>query len=164
MNLVEKAQQFATKKHAGQFRKDGKTPYITHPHAVVELLKKIGVADENIIAAGWLHDTIEDCGVTKDDLAREFNAEVARIVSALTRDVSRDEYKERMLKADYAVQIVKLADVVHNCSTLTPDLTQAIENKVKDSKVLYLPLAKKICPEFYEMLSKNKYIKKALEK
>ena len=49
MNIVEKAEEFATKCHEGQFRKDGKTPYINHPRAVVYLLKRVGITDETIL-------------------------------------------------------------------------------------------------------------------
>src|SRR3989338_2330675 len=109
-SLERIAEELATRAHAGQVRKDGKTPYITHPEAVVSLLKNIGIEDENIIAAGWLHDTIEDCGITRQVIEREVNSEVARIVSILTRDVGREEYIERIRKANYSVKIVKLAD------------------------------------------------------
>ncbi len=151
--LIKKAEIFAIQVHEGQFRKDGKTPYIKHCATVVELLKSIRIKDENILVAAWLHDVIEDCDVTAKEIEKEFNEEIARIVSTLTRDVDRELYKERMKKADYKVQIIKLADMVHNCSDLNEDLKfKTVVRKIDDSDRLYLDMAKKIAPEFYEKL------------
>src|SRR3989344_3793458 len=156
-SLERIAEELATRAHAGQVRKDGKTPYITHPEAVVSLLKNIGIEDENIIAAGWLHDTIEDCGITRQVIEREVNSEVARIVSILTRDVGREEYIERIRKANYSVKIVKLADFVHNCSTLSSELpAKTIQRKVEDAKKFYLALAQEVHPPWGGLI--NGYI------
>jgi (p)ppGpp synthase/HD superfamily hydrolase len=145
--LELKAQEFATKAHA-----DNITPYINHPAGVVRLLRDINVNEEDILCAAWLHDTIEDCDVTEAQLKTEFNLNIARIVQALTRDVDRDIYKERIKKSDYAVQIVKLADTVHNCSRLHNGLKPStIKNKVDDYP-FYLALAERIAPQFAEKL------------
>jgi len=155
MNLEQKAKEFATRKHEGQLRKDGKTPYINHCVGVVELLKEEGITNEDILCAAWLHDTIEDCGVTKDTLEREFNPNIAIIVSQLTRDVDRETYNERIRNSDYQVQIVKLADTVHNCSELGDYLPKdTIKRKVEDCEILYLELAKGFCPNFHNKLCK----------
>ena len=160
-NLEIKAREFATEAHKEQYRKDRTTPYITHPAAVANLLKEVPIYDENIIAAAWLHDVIEDCGISSERLRKEFNSEVERIVSTLTRNCSREEYKKRIKDADYAVQIVKIADVVHNCSTLDESLQEkTIRNKVNDCKALYFDLADKVHPPFRVKLmnSLSKYI------
>jgi len=154
--LEDKARQIATTAHERQYRHNGTTPYITHPEAVVGLLKSIGVTDDDILSAAWLHDTIEDCGLTVETLERELNPNIARIVQALTRNVERPEYKKRILAADFAVQIVKLADVVHNCSTLHAGLPEkTIRNKVDDCNALYFELAQKIAPQFYDALQQS---------
>ena len=57
---VELAQKYATKYHQGQFRKNGVTPYIVHPHAVVKYLEKFGIKDEVTLSIAWLHDIVED--------------------------------------------------------------------------------------------------------
>ena len=154
MLLEQKARQYATEAHKGQFRKDGITPYINHPGEVVNLLKSIGIKAIDTLCSGWLHDGPEDTKMTIELIEKEFNANIARIVGQLTRDVDREAYKERIRNADYAVQIVKLADVVHNCSDLkNPSLpAQTIRRKVEDCESLYLELAERICPEFHEML------------
>jgi len=155
MDIVDKAKEIATNCHKGQYRKDGETHYITHPEAVVEILKLIGVNDKDILCSAWLHDVLEDCDITKEEITNEINEHVAEIVSQLTRDVDRDEYKERIKKAEYAVQIIKLADTVHNCSQLNDSIAEkTIKNKVKDVKAFYLDLAEKICPRFKELFLK----------
>ena len=156
MKLEQKAREFAEKAHEGQFRKDGQTPYISHCAGVVDLLRGEGVKNEDILCTGWLHDVIEDCGITREQLKQEFNINIARMVSQLTRDIDREAYKERIRKADYGVQIVKLADTVHNCSEMThPNITQEmIRRKVEDCESLYFRLAKEICPNFNKMLIK----------
>lgn len=152
-NLVEKAKKFAILAHKEQLRKDGKTPYIEHPKAVVNLLKRIGLTNENILASAWLHDVIEDCGISKETLKKEFNSEVSRIVSALTRDTTRKRYLERIKNSDYSVQIIKLADTINNCSNLNSKLPEiTIKRKISECRNFYLGLAKRISPEFYSIL------------
>ena len=155
--LEQKAKEFATEAHKGQLRKDGETLYINHCSNVVSLLVGGGISDEDVLCAGWLHDIIEDCGFTKEQLEQEFNSNVARIVDQLTRNVDRDAYKKRIRNADYQVQIVKLADTVHNCSEMTHlNITQeTIMKKVEDCESLYINLAKEICPQFHKMLTKH---------
>lgn len=157
--LEQKAKEFAIEAHKGQFRIiDGITPYVNHPIEVVNLLKNID-SNSDVLCAGYLHDVIEDCGITKELLEKEFNPNIARIVSALTRDVNREEYKKRIKNSDYQIQIVKLADMVDNCKDLYSGLPKKkITRKVNDCNDFYFSLAQKICPEFYELL--KKYIKK----
>ncbi len=152
--LELKAKSFAEKYHASQFRKDGITPYITHPATVVGLLKRMGINDENILAAAWLHDVIEDCGVSIEKLNKEFNPEVSRIVSQLTRDCSREKYLERIKNADYSVKIIKIADVVHNCSNLHyPEIPSwTLQNKIEECEKVYFNLAKGVSQKFHLML------------
>ncbi len=156
MNLIENARMFASNLHNGQFRADGKTPYIKHLKAVVNLLKEIGITDENIICAAWLHDVMEDCNIPKSKIKSKFNSEIARIVFNLTRNVDREAYKKRIKNADYAVKIIKLADVIHNVSELNKGATKKmIERKLKDCDSFYLPLAKSVSLTFYRKLKKN---------
>jgi len=153
LSLVERAEIFATKTHSGQLRKDGITPYIEHPRAVVRLLMEAGVNNDDILASAWLHDVIEDCDVIIDEIKQEFNNEVARVVAALTRDCSREEYSERIRKADLAVQLVKIADMVHNCQSIIKEIPpETIKRKIYDCKKLYFELSKKVSPYLYKKL------------
>ena len=119
-HLVEKAIQFATWAHQGQVRKGNHEPYIVHPIAVGEILSKI-TDDEEIICAGYLHDTIEDNKeVTKEMLEREFTPRIAWIVDCESEDKSKTwtERKQHTIEelkvASADVQLVALADKLAN--------------------------------------------------
>ena len=81
--LLRRALDYATKKHEGQKRKTGE-PYIIHPIEVVDILAGLEM-DTPSLAAGFLHDVIEDCGVTFDDLSAEFGPEIAGLVDGVTK-------------------------------------------------------------------------------
>src|SRR4028118_106304 len=81
--LLKRAHAYAREKHEGQFRNTGE-PYITHPVEVVDILAGLEM-DTPSIAAGFLHDVIEDCGVSRETLAAEFGDEVAGLVDAVTK-------------------------------------------------------------------------------
>ena len=92
MSKENKAEQYATKAHDGQFRFDGVTPYISHPEEVARTIIKFfkgKIPDEELkilVCSAYLHDTIEDCeNVTYEDLVREFGEEIANIVPVLNR-------------------------------------------------------------------------------
>lgn len=109
------AERIARKAHAGQTRRNGKTPYISHPQAVADRVSKEG---DETIAAAWLHDTLEDCGLTTDELrAQGISERVASAVLVLTHmpDEPYDNYI-RGIKADPIARSVKLADILHNLS------------------------------------------------
>ena len=119
-NLIEKAIEFATWAHKGQKRKGNKEPYIVHPLAVGEILEAM-TDDEEIICAGYLHDTIEDNKeVTKEMLEEEFTSRIAWIVDCESEDKSKTwmERKqntiEELLTASDEVQLVALADKLAN--------------------------------------------------
>lgn len=69
MTKLESAALYAKEKHKGQTRKNGITPYSDHLEAVVSRLKSIGISDEDVLCAGWLHDTMEDTDATFDELS-----------------------------------------------------------------------------------------------
>ncbi len=123
-SLEERARRFATEIHAaaGQRRKYTDEPYIVHPAAVVELVRSV-TDDENMLAAAWLHDTVEDTGATLEDIAQQFGPEVAELVSMLT-DKKQPQAKNRAARkvahfrhtadASPDAQTIKLADIIDN--------------------------------------------------
>jgi (p)ppGpp synthase/HD superfamily hydrolase len=127
-NLEERAKAFATAAHAciGQKRKYTEADYIEHPAAVAELVRGVP-HDEAMLAAAWLHDVCEDCGVTVSEIVREFGAEVGMLVEALT-DVSRPEDGSREQRkavdrrhtagTSARAKTVKLADLIDNSRTI----------------------------------------------
>lgn len=154
--LIQKAKEFARECHKGQVRKDGINPYIKHPEAVVNLLLKVGVRDEKILASAWLHDVVEDCNITLNKIQEEFGLEVAKIVDILTRNCSRDEYKDRLKNSDFSVKIIKLADVIHNC------FDYISKKRMADIHEIYFDLSKETYIDLYFILKKRVALKGGL--
>jgi guanosine-3',5'-bis(diphosphate) 3'-pyrophosphohydrolase len=93
--LPRDAYEFASEAHAGQQRKDGDLPYIAHPVEVARLLDAEGVADDEMLAATFLHDVVEDTDHTLDEIRDRFGAEVGELVAAMTEDGSVEPYEAR---------------------------------------------------------------------
>ncbi|MEZ3501091.1 HD domain-containing protein [Pantoea sp. KPR_PJ] len=123
-SLEEQARRFATRAHAeaGQRRKYTDEPYIVHPAAVAELVRSVS-ADEEMLAAAWLHDTVEDTATTLGDIEAHFGLGVARLVEMLTDSV-QPQAKNRAARklahfrhtaeASPDAQTIKLADIIDN--------------------------------------------------
>ena len=75
-------------------------------------MQRQGAQDEEVLAMGWLHDTLEDTTLTYEEVERVFGSRVAQGVYVLTRNVEAKKYKERLRLAELGVQLVKLADIV----------------------------------------------------
>ena len=115
-DTIKRAADYATLAHTGQVRDDGTTPYITHPELVASILTLV-TDDESIIAAGWLHDTIEDTDVTYEDLAAEFGQRIADLVHEVTHIVhKKGNYFPRLHTKDGIM--IKFADKLSNLSTI----------------------------------------------
>lgn len=84
MTKIEKAKEFATRVHEGQVRKGSGVPYIEHPEKVAKILTDMG-ASEDVICAGWLHDTVEDTDVTLEQVISEFGEYVGELVAGTNR-------------------------------------------------------------------------------
>lgn len=115
------AEEFADWKHRHQFRRDGVTPYVEHPRAVVAILRdEFGVTDVDTLAAGMLHDTIEDTATDYDEVAERFGRRVADLVATLTKDKRlpesrrEREYFAQLARAPLAARLCKVADSLHN--------------------------------------------------
>jgi (p)ppGpp synthase/HD superfamily hydrolase len=92
--LTRAALEFAASHHEGQTRDEGGAPFVTHPVEVACLLHEAGYSDE-VVAAGVLHDVLEDTDAERDELERSFGAEVARLVAAVSDDASIEDYGTR---------------------------------------------------------------------
>ncbi|MCS7461049.1 HD domain-containing protein [Paenibacillus doosanensis] len=118
--LVERAIEFAARAHQGQVRKGTDIPYISHPYAVGMILLDAGCDDE-VVAAGILHDTLEDTDATYEELVRKFGQRVADIVlgcSEPDKTLSWEERKDHTINslktASRDVRMVACADKIHN--------------------------------------------------
>lgn len=89
-----RAIEFATKAHTGQYRKVTKIPYVIHPLGVAKILIDLGCAEE-IVAAGILHDTVEDTNATLEQIRREFGSKVAQLVEAASEADKSDTWENR---------------------------------------------------------------------
>ncbi len=123
--LVAQAIELATRAHRHQVRKDGCTPYVGHVLRVGWCLEHLfGVRDPEVLAAGVLHDVIEDTTVDYDDLIQQFGPRVAQLVAALTKDKRLPEaereaqYHRQLAQAPAEAWLIKLADLHENLSDL----------------------------------------------
>ncbi|WP_026573665.1 HD domain-containing protein [Bacillus sp. UNC438CL73TsuS30] len=133
MEIVEKALQTASKAHEGQYRKLTDIPYITHPVAVGMLLLKAGYMDD-VVAAGILHDTVEDTDLTLEDLKRKFGEKIAEIVAGCSepdKSLSWEKRKEHTIEflktASMEIRAVACADKLHNIRSIRNDYEQVGE-------------------------------------
>ncbi|MBI3326942.1 MAG: bifunctional (p)ppGpp synthetase/guanosine-3',5'-bis(diphosphate) 3'-pyrophosphohydrolase [Nitrospinae bacterium] len=152
--LIERAYHYAAKSHEGQTRVSG-LPYLSHPLGVATILAELRM-DSVTIGGGLLHDTVEDCGVTVEQLKEQFGAELALIVDGVTKlgqmEFSRQEERQaetfrKMLLAmakDIRVILVKLADRLHNMRTLEhlPERKQL--RIAQETLDIYAPLANRL--------------------
>lgn len=116
MELVQKAMDFAYRRHFGQKRKENLIPYFLHPCSVMSRLHKLGISDEIILGAALLHDVVEDCGVTILELRGSFGEEVAAIANELTRYPTDDKtkYLESFATKSAEALLIKVADRLDN--------------------------------------------------
>ena len=126
MTLTDKAAIFAVNAHSGQRRKAGNIPYILHPMEAATIIAGM-TADENVIAAGLLHDTVEDCGISADTIKEEFGEYVYGLVMSETEDkmaelppcetwtIRKKASLEKMMNSDdINVKILWLGDKLAN--------------------------------------------------
>lgn len=151
--VVEKAYEWAAKYHEGQLRKSGE-PYLTHPLEVAYILAQMKL-DIPTIAAGFLHDVVEDCQIPIETIKREFGEEIAFIVEGVTKlKILPPESSDKITKQaenlrkillamakDLRVILVKLADRLHNMRTLASMSEQKRKLIAQETLEIYAPLA-----------------------
>jgi len=151
---LEKAYNFADKAHSGQIRASGE-PYIHHLVETAFLVAKLKL-DIPSVEAALLHDTIEDCDVTVEEIAKEFGEEVAAIVEGVTKltrigfeskEEKQAENFRKMLIAmakDIRVVLVKLCDRLHNMRTIEFMKPEAQKRIAEETRDIYAPLANRL--------------------
>ena len=151
ITLVKKAYYHAENLHRGQVRQSGEA-YITHPLNVAYILGEMH-ADCDTICAGLLHDTIEDTNITKEDIAHEFNQNIANLVDGVTKlakmnfSSKQDQNYANTRKIitgvteDVRIIIIKLADRLHNMRTLQFKSEFKQKENALETMEIFVPLA-----------------------
>lgn len=154
IDLICRAFEFAYQLHEGQYRASGE-PYIAHPVAVAGLLRDLGGSGV-MIAAGFLHDVVEDTDVTPEEIETRFGVEVRRLVEGVTKlskfnfssktERQAENFRRMFLAmaADIRVIVVKLADRLHNMRTLEHLPTQKQRSISQETREIFAPLANRL--------------------
>ena len=150
--LVEKAYEVALKHHEGQKRRSGED-YIIHPICVAIILANLHM-DADTLAAGLLHDVVEDTDYTLDDLKRDFSDHIALLVEGVTKltglNLVNDKVEKQAenlrhmfisMSKDIRVIIIKLADRLHNLKTLEYQSKEKQQEKALETIEIYSPIA-----------------------
>lgn len=181
VSVIKKAYFTAKILHAKQRRKDG-TPYISHPIEVALILAKLDF-DENVIAGALLHDTIEDCGYTKDEMIADFNKKIFNLVDCVSA-IDNTKYvfnkdniyeDENFLKSSVEEQsfqklislgktnpcgfAIKFADRLHNLRTIDTFAYPKQLEKVRETEKWVLPIASALKSEYFYRAIKNECFK-----
>ena len=153
-DLLRRAFAFSARAHEGQFRKDGE-PYITHPLAVTETLAGWRM-DAQTLAAALLHDVVEDTGISREEISRNFGEAVADLVDGVTkldqlqfeskRHAQAENFRKMLLAMarDVRVILIKLADRWHNMSTLEAMSSESRQRIAQETLDIYAPIANRL--------------------
>lgn len=137
--FLGRAEAFAAWAHEGQTRSDG-SPYISHPRRLVSILESYGVRDEEILAVAFLHDTVEDCEVTEEEIRRFFGDRVASGVMQLTNIIEGDAHERKHGKVSF---VAKHQALIEHCRHMDlpwkwVKLADRMDN-IADSKGVWKP-------------------------
>ena len=155
LGRIRAAYEMAKLAHAGQLRKDGCSPYVTHCVAAADISVDLGL-DEDSICAALLHDVIEDTPLTHADIARQFGVPVADIVEGVTKltrvqyTSKEDEQMENLRKMlmamakDIRVILIKIADRLHNMRTMDYQTPEKQRTKSLETMEIYAPIAHRL--------------------
>lgn len=155
ISMIEKAYQVAKDAHKDQVRKSGE-PYIIHPLCVAIILADLEL-DKETITAGILHDIVEDTVMSVEDVAKQFNPDVALLVDGVTKlknlnystdklEVQAESLRKMFLAMakDIRVILIKLADRLHNMRTLQYMKESKQKEKARETMDIYAPLAQRL--------------------
>ncbi|MGN1266557.1 MAG: HD domain-containing protein, partial [Dorea sp.] len=155
VSMIGKAYELAKRAHGDQKRKSGE-PYIVHPLWVAYILANLEM-DKETIAAGMLHDVVEDTDISEEELMKEFGEDVALLVDGVTKlgrlsyssdklEVQAENLRKMFLAMakDIRVIIIKLADRLHNMRTLQFMKPEKQKEKAKETMDIYAPIAQRL--------------------
>jgi guanosine-3',5'-bis(diphosphate) 3'-pyrophosphohydrolase len=149
LRLVSEGADFAARRHSGQQRKGrGNEPYVNHLAEVANLLSiATEGTDATLVAAGWLHDTIEDTPTTQEELAEKFGERVAALVAEVTDDMTlpKDQRRQRQIvdspRKSPGAKLIKIADKISN---IRARILPASDQAERDDLIDYVAWAEKV--------------------
>lgn len=136
MSKLQSAENFAKERYSGMSLKDGTTPYNEHLAAVVARLKNLGITDEEVLSAAWLHDIVDYTSTTFDEIDQRFGSKVAVLVLALSKDKSlpkskqEEQYVKQLKESSFEAKLIKVCDISANFK----DLKKSTISKTKKTK------------------------------
>ena len=136
MSKIQSAENFAKERYLGIIKKDSDIPHHEHLAAVVARLKNLGVTDEDILSAAWLHDIIDDTNTSFDELDQRFGSRVAVLVLSISKDKSlprsirEEQYIKQLKESTLEAKLIKLCDI----SSSIKDLKNSSFSKTKKIK------------------------------
>ncbi len=163
---VNLAKSFAKKKHFGQIKKDGITPVYKHLEAVTGKLRYIGIADEIILSAAYLHDVLESTKTTFDELESLFGRKIALLVLSLTKDrrlpknAREKQYLKQLKESSLGAKLIKLCDIASNLEDIH---NSKLSHLVKTKKIIkILHYVKMIKGDIFKNIKKYPNIRKLI--
>lgn len=149
-SLVLKAKNFAQNKHKNQKRKDGVTPFFDHLESVVNRMKNLGITNEEVLSAAWLHDVIEHTDTTFDEINEIFGNTISVLVLSLTKNYNlpkkdiETQYVAQLKNSSIQSKLIKFCDVSSNLKSIqNSSLSKTQKNKQIKKLFFYLRVIKK---------------------
>ncbi|MFZ9006685.1 MAG: HD domain-containing protein [Nitrosopumilaceae archaeon] len=149
-DLFEKARNFALEKHKNQKRPDGITPFYKHLEGVVFRLKNIGIVNNEILSAAWIHDVLEKTETSFDEINEIFGNSVSVLVLSLTKDSNlpkkeiESQYVQQLKNASTEAKLIKLCDISANVKDVSNSTMSKTQKNKRIKKLFhYLRIIKK---------------------
>ena len=150
LDIVAKAKNFACEKHKNQIRKDKTTLFSEHIAGVVNRLKNLGIVNQEILSAAWLHDTIEHPDTTFDEINKIFGNTISVLVLSITKDMNLSnkekeiQYIKQLKNSTPEAKIIKLCDISANLKDIANSSFSKTQKNKKIKKLFhYLRVIKK---------------------
>ena len=149
MSKLQSAENFAKERHLGTIKKDSNMPHQEHLTSVVARLKNLGVTDEDVLSAAWLHDTINDTVTSFDELDKRFSSKVAVFVLSISKDrglarsIQEEQYVKQLRESPLEAKLIKLCDISANLRDLkNSQFSKTRKTKEMKKNLYYLNVIK----------------------
>jgi len=168
-SMIDQAKSIATFRHFYQHRKYNNEPYINHPTRVSILVSKY-TKDVDLIAAAWLHDTLEDTEASMKELVDAFNPRVAKIVKELTQDTTKvkqlgkaDYLLKAMMKMSPEALLIKLCDRLDNVNDFNTAPKKFVDKYSKETTYILNNLNRTLSKSHMSLINDIQFILKQYE-